>query len=72
MDSVRFNIIGDEMTNEYGLDHDYFRKKLKCVVRDSKQYTPDEMLNELSRLMMVAAHQAGHKVEMNVLHGVKK
>ena len=55
-------------TNEYGLDHDYFRKKLKCVVRDSKCYTPDEMFNELSRLMMVAATQAGHKVTVDIKH----
>ena len=46
------------MANEYGLDHDYFRKKLKLVVRDSKMYTPDEMFNELSKLVVVAAHQA--------------
>lgn len=55
-------------TNEYGLDHDYFRKKLKCVVRDSKSYTPDEMFNELSRLMMVAATQAGYKVKLDIKH----
>jgi hypothetical protein len=47
-----------DMANEYGLDHDYFRKKLKLVVRDSKMYTPDEMFNELSKLVVVAAHQA--------------
>jgi len=46
------------MANEYGLDHDYFRKKLKLVVRDSKMYAPDEMFHELSKLVVVAAHQA--------------
>ena len=56
------------MANEYGLDHDYFRKKLKLVVRDSKMYTPDEMFNELSRLVVVAAHQAN----LDVLITTKK
>ena len=56
------------MANAYGLDHDYFRKKLKLVVRDSKMYTPDEMFNELSRLVVVAAHQAN----LDVLITTKK
>ena len=56
------------MNNKYGLDHDYFRKKLKLVVRDSKSYTPDQMFNALSRLMMVAATQAGHTVLINIKH----
>jgi len=52
--------------NEYGLDADYFRKKLSAIVRDVDRYTPDEMFNELSKYVMVAANQAGHKVEMKV------
>ena len=56
------------MSNEYGLDSHYFKKKLKCVVRDVEMYTPDEMFNELSRLMMVAAHQANLKVKLDVFH----
>ena len=54
------------MGNEYGLDYKYFEKKLEGVVRDVKSYTPDEMFNELSRLMMVAATQADITVKMTV------
>lgn len=54
------------MSNEYGLDSHYFNKKLKCAVRDVESYTPDEMFNELSRLMMVAAKQADLKVTVKV------
>jgi hypothetical protein len=52
--------------NEYGLDSHYFEKKLKGVVRDVKQYTPDEMFNELSKLMMAAANQADIKATLKV------
>lgn len=38
------------MTNEYGLDVDYFKKKLELILRDVGNYTPDEMYRELSRL----------------------
>ena len=54
------------MINEHGLDDHYFEKKLRCIHRDVKQYTPDEMFNELSRLIMVAAKQANLSVEMKV------
>lgn len=46
------------MTNEYGLDVDYFRKKLGLVVRDAYRYTPDEMARELLRL----SHSASPEV----------
>ena len=59
-------------TNNYGLDTDYFEKKLKLVVRDVENYTPDEMFNELTRLMMVAATQAGHDVKMKIKHAKKR
>ena len=52
--------------NEYGLDSHYFEKKLRCIVRDIQQYTPNEMFNELSRLMMVSAKQANLNVEVKV------
>lgn len=54
------------MTNEYGLDYHYFEKKLKTIHRDVKTYTPDEMFNALSRLMMVAASQAGMSATVKV------
>lgn len=42
------------MPNQYGLDADYFKKKLKLIVRDAEMYTPDEMFAELTRLAGVA------------------
>lgn len=54
------------MKNEYGLDVDYFEKKLKTVLRDVKCYTPYEMFNELSRLCLVAADQDDMTVEIKV------
>lgn len=45
------------MSNEYGLDYEYFERKLKLVIRDAKMYTPDEMMRELSRLAYVAENQ---------------
>ena len=43
--------------NEYGLDSDYFSKKLKSIIRDIEHYTPCEMANELERLLTVAKKQ---------------
>ena len=42
------------MRNEYGLDADYFKKKLEAVLRDVRHYTPQEMARELHRLSMTA------------------
>lgn len=42
------------MKNEYGLDVSYFEDKLKQIVRDVKNYTPDEMARALARLSVVA------------------
>ena len=42
------------MVNEYGLDVDYFKKKLRLVVRDAYRYTPAEMARELARLGVTA------------------
>lgn len=36
------------------LDADYFRKKLNIIARDVDQYTPDEMITELRRLITFA------------------
>ena len=52
------------MDNEYGLDADYFKKKLTLIVRDISQYTPSEMYRELIRLSLTAATQADIKVEV--------
>lgn len=37
-------------TNEYGLDIDYIGKNLKLLLRDIKNYRPDEMRRALNRL----------------------
>jgi hypothetical protein len=52
--------------NEYGLDTDYLEKRMSRMVRDIKQYTPDEAFNELSRMAVVAAQQAGHSVTIKI------
>jgi len=52
------------MENEYGLDAHYFKKKLEGIVQDVGIYTPDEMVNDLSRLLMVAADQADMTIEI--------
>lgn len=43
--------------NEYGLDADYFGKKLRSIVRDVSNYTPSEMMNEMKILFTVAETQ---------------
>lgn len=53
------------MTNEYGLDVDYFKKKLKLVVRDADRYTPDEMARELARLSVAADKKVLKEKEFN-------
>tara|TARA_R110000737_G_scaffold77744_1_gene108981 strand:+ start:2314 stop:2526 length:213 start_codon:yes stop_codon:yes gene_type:complete len=42
------------MTNKYGLDYKYFQRKLKLIIRDAKNYTPDEMARELARMSQAA------------------
>jgi hypothetical protein len=42
------------MTNSYGLDVSYFEGKLKLVLRDIKNYTPDELARELARYSVAA------------------
>jgi len=54
------------VTNEYGLDHKYFKKKLKAIVDSVESFTPDEMFRTLSSLSLVAAQGADYKVEIKV------
>lgn len=43
------------MTNEYGLDHDYFERKLKRIMQDGlSSYTPAELARELARMVTTA------------------
>lgn len=38
------------MINRYGLDVDYFKRKLKIIIRDVDNYTPSELARELARM----------------------
>lgn len=40
--------------NEYGLDVNYLKGKLKIFLRDIDRYTPDEAARVLARLAVVA------------------
>lgn len=42
------------MKNSYGLDVSYFKGKLELVLRDIKNYTPDELARELARYSSAA------------------
>ena len=52
------------MNNIYGLDTDYAEKKLKLILRDLDNYTPDEFAREMARLSMWAdEHVIKHEPE---------
>lgn len=53
------------MTNEYGLDYSYFSGKLKLIVRDIRNYTPDELARELARLSFTADESVIKEKEFN-------
>jgi protein-arginine kinase activator protein McsA len=40
--------------NEYGLNYEYFQKKLEIIVRDARTYAPGEMARVLARLSKTA------------------
>lgn len=58
--------------NEYGLDANYLKKRMERMISDLDRFTPDEAFNELSRMALVAADQAGHKVTIKIKHGPGK
>jgi len=41
--------------NRYGVDDDYFRKKLESVIASLYNYTPEELSRELQRLANTAS-----------------
>ena len=53
------------MVNEYGLNVEYFKKKLRLVIRDAYRYTPDEMARELARLSVTANKKVIKEKEFN-------
>lgn len=42
------------MTNQYGLDADYFSKWIRRVLRGIDNYTPEELARELARMAVTA------------------
>ena len=42
------------MKNRYHLDVEYFKAKLKLVLRDINNYRPDELARELLRLSLTS------------------
>jgi hypothetical protein len=46
--------VGLNMSNKYGLDYEYFQKKLEIIIRDARSYEPNEMARELARLSRTA------------------
>lgn len=41
------------MTNQYGLDVNYFKGKLELILRDIDYYTPQELSREFQKLIVV-------------------
>lgn len=42
------------MTNQYGLDADYFQKWMRRVLRGLDNYIPEELARELARMAVTA------------------
>lgn len=59
-------------TNEYGLDADYFRRKLERVLRDVKSYKPDEMARELARMARTADEETLRESEFSPISTAKQ
>lgn len=57
------------MTNQYGLDVSYFKGKLELILRDIKNYTPDELSRELLRLGVTADKNVLQETEFKALEG---
>lgn len=53
-------------TNQYGLDADYFRRKLERVLRDVNSYRPDEMARELARMARTADEKVLREPEFSL------
>ncbi len=42
------------MNNRYGLDTDYFIRKMERIIRDMENYKPDEFAREMARMSRTA------------------
>lgn len=51
--------------NRYGVDRDYFTKNLQILIRDMRDYKPDELARSLGRLAMAADTETMREAEFN-------
>lgn len=51
--------------NRYGLDVDYFTKKIKLIIRDINNYTPDEFARECARMSVTADKTVVREMEFS-------
>jgi hypothetical protein len=59
-------------TNEYGLDVNYLKGKLKIFLRDIDRHTPDEAARVLARLAVVADESIFSEPEFIALNSQTK
>lgn len=52
--------------NRYGVDRDYFTKKLEILIRDIRDYTPAELARSLGRLAITADSETMREPEFNI------
>lgn len=57
--------------NRYGVDRDYFTKKLEILIRDMRDYTPAELARSLGRLAMTADSETMREPEFNAAPAVQ-
>lgn len=57
--------------NRYGVDRDYFTKKLEILIRDMDNYTPAELARSLGRLAMTADSETMQESEFNAAQAVQ-
>lgn len=57
--------------NRYGVDRDYFTKKLEILIRDMRDYTPAELARSLGRLAMTADSETMQEPELNTAQAVQ-
>lgn len=52
--------------NRYGVDRDYFIKKMEIIIRDMADYTPSELARSLGRLAVTANSETMREPEFNI------
>ncbi|MNF15575.1 hypothetical protein D3C80_2182520 [compost metagenome] len=59
------------MTNAYGLDVDYFRRKMERMLVGLDRYTPDEFARECARMSRTADDRVLQEIEFAVAPGAR-